>query len=236
MTIVEGARREAPTATFQGRARGWAALWLALGPLVMIASFTLAAVLDGRTNGAEDLEAVRADPALAGWSALFDVLTPPTMLAWGAAMFLVARRWARRSSWTFLVANVLQLCGLAAVVGIELVTALLFIEGVPRSTIDSVMDDRLTSSVPGVALFLMFMASIPIAFIALGIALWATRWVSRWVPVVMWLFPFADMLTPNHPKWIHVVAFVVLLAASLAVARGILRDGAPGPAPAEHTP
>ncbi|MFN8157124.1 MAG: hypothetical protein U0R68_06885 [Candidatus Nanopelagicales bacterium] len=234
MTIVE-TPTVAPVAFETARGRRWAAAWLAVGPLMMIASFGLAAVIDRSTGGLDDFEAAKAEPGLAGLSSFFDLLTPPTMLAWGAVMFLVAHRWARRSSWTFLVANVLQLCGLAAVVGIELVTALLFIDGVPRATIDSVMDDKLTGTVPGIALMLMFMVTIPIGFIALGIALWATRWVPRWVPVVMWLTPFADMLTPDHPKWLHVALFVVLLAASLAVAGGILRDGAPGPAVAEHT-
>ena len=234
MTIVD-TRLEARTVFDGRRARGWAAAWLVIGPLVMIVSFSLATVLDHVTNGAEDLDAAKADPSLAGWSALFDVLTPPTMLAWGAVMFLLARHWARRSSWTFLVANVMQLCGLAAVVGIELVTALLYVDGVPRATIDTVMNDKLTATVPGVVLFLMFMLAIPVGFVALGIALWATRWVPRWVPVIVWLFPFADMATPDHPKWLHVVAFVFLLAASGAVARGVLRDGAPLPVEAGHT-
>jgi hypothetical protein len=234
VSVVE-VRPEAPVAVFDGRARRWAALWLVVGPLVMIASFSLAAVVDTVTHGADDLEAARTDPSLAGMSALFDLLTPPTMLAWGVVMLLVTRRWAPRSAWTFVVANVLQLCGLAAVVGIELVTALLYVEGVPRATIGTVMDDRLTGTVPGVVLFLMFMSTIPIAFIALGIALWATRWVPRWVPVVMWLVPFADMLTPDHPKWLHVVVFVALLGASGAVARNVLRDGAPRPVPSGHT-
>jgi hypothetical protein len=234
MTIVE-TPTVAPVEFETARGRRWAAVWLAAGPLVMIASFGLASVLDRATGSLEDLEAAKAEPGIAGLSSLFDLLTPPAMLAWGAVMFLVVRRWARRSSWTFLVANVLQLCGLATVVGIELVTALLYIDGVPRSTIDRIMDEKLTGTVPGITLFVMFMATIPIAFIALGIALWATRWVPRWVPVVMWLTPFADMLTPDHPKWLHVGLFVVLLAASLAVAGGILRDGAPGPAVPEHT-
>lgn len=234
MTIV-GTETVAPVEFETARGRRWAAVWLTAGPLVMIASFGLASVVDRATAGMDDLEAAKAEPGLTGLGSLFDVLTPPTMLAWGAVMFLVVRRWARRSSWTFLVANVLQLCGLAAVAGIEIVTALLYVDGVPRATIDTVMDDKLTGTVPGITLFLMFMVTIPIAFIALGIALWATRWVPRWVPVVMWLTPFADMLTPDHPKWLHVVLFAVLLAASLAVAGGILRDGAPGPAVPEHT-
>lgn len=232
MTIVE-APAVAPVEFQSTRGRRWAAVWLATGPLVMIAAFGLAAVVERVTGGIEDLDAAKAEPGIAGLSSLFDLLTPPAMLAWGAVMFLVVRRWARRSSWTFLVANVLQLCALAAVVGIELVTALLYIDGVPRGTIETVMDDRLTGTVPGVALLLMFMATIPIAFVALGIALWATRWVPRWVPVVMWLIPFADMLAPDAR--LHVVIFVVLLAASLAVAGGILRDGARGPALPEHT-
>ena len=233
MTILE--TRPDVRSVFEGRGRRWAAAWLLVGPLAMIVSFSLAALLDRATNGAADLDAAKADPSLAGWAALFGVLTPPTMLAWGAVMFLVARHWARRSSWTFLVANVLQLCGLAAVTGIELVTALLYVEGVPRATIDTVMNDKLTSTVPGIVLFLMFMLAIPVGFVALGIALWATRWVPRWVPVVMWLVPFADMFSPDHPKWIHVAVFVVLLAASGAVARGVLRDGAPLHVEAGHT-
>lgn len=234
MTVVE-TRTEVRT-VFEGRARRWAAAWLLLGPLVMIASFGMATLLERATNGAEDLDAAKADPALAAWAGLFDLLTPPAMLAWGAVMLLVARRWGRRSSWTFAVANVLQLCGLSAVVGIELVTTLLYIDGVPRDTIAGVTDDRLASTVPGLVLILMFMLAIPVAFISLGIALWATRWVPRWVPVVVWLTPFADMLTPDHPKWMHVALFAVLLAASGAVARGVLRDGAPLPVEAEHTP
>jgi hypothetical protein len=81
----------------------------------------------------------------------------------------------------------------------------------------------------------MFMLCLPIAFAALGIALWATRWVPRWVPIVFWLLPFADLLSPEHPKWIHTLVFVVLLAAFGALARSILRDGAPSPVEAGHT-
>ena len=94
MTIVE-TPTVAPVAFETARGRRWATVWLAAGPLVMIASFGLASVLDRATGGMEDLEAAKAEPGLAGLSSLFDLLTPPAMLAWGAVMFLVVRRWAR---------------------------------------------------------------------------------------------------------------------------------------------
>jgi hypothetical protein len=233
MTILD-TRSEVRT-VFDGRSRRWAAAALLVGPLVMIASFGIAALIDGATGSSDDLVASVAQPGLAAWSALFNVLTPPTMLAWGVVVFLIARRWGPRSAWTGLVAMVLQLFGLASVVGIELVATLLYADGVSRATIDTVMDDGLPGTLPGTVLVVMFMLCIPIAFAAIGIALWATAWVPRWVPVVLWLFPFADMLSPDHPKWIHVAVFGVLLAASATLARGVLRDGAPLPADAGHT-
>ena len=229
MTIVDS-RPEIRPVFLDRRPRRWAAAALVLGPLVMTTSFAIAAVVDGRTDGADDLEASQLQPALTGWSALFDLLTPPAMLAWGAVIFLIARRWAPRSAWTALVALVLQLFALAAVVGIQLITGLLYVDGVARDTIDKAMDDGLPGTVPGVVLMVWFVLCIPIGFVAIGIALWATRWVPRWIPIVFWLFPFGDMATPDHPKWIHVAVFGVLLAASAALARAVLRDGAPLPA------
>ena len=46
MTVVE-TRTEVRT-VFEGRARRWAAAWLLLGPLVMIASFGMATLLERR--------------------------------------------------------------------------------------------------------------------------------------------------------------------------------------------
>jgi hypothetical protein len=233
MTIVE--TRPEDRTVFEGRTRRRAAALLLLGPLVMIAASGFAAAVDAATNGADDLDAAVAQPALAGWSVLFGLLTPPAMLASGAVLLLATRRWAPRSAWTGFVAMVLQLFGLASVVGIELLAATLASDGVPRDILGTAMDEGLPGTLPGVALLVMFLLCLPIAFAALGIALWATRWVPRWVPIVFWVLPFADLLSPEHPKWIHTLVFVALLAAFGAVARGILRDGAPTPVEAGQT-
>jgi hypothetical protein len=52
----------------------------------------------------------------------------------------------------------------------------------------------------------------------------------------MWAIPFLDLGLPERPVVLHVAVFVLLTVASTALARVILRNGAPQPAPAGHTP
>ena len=120
----------------------------------------------------------------------------------------------------------LQLCGLAAVVGVEVFSAILAQHGVDPAVINNVSSNDMGSNAAAVAVFIMFMPMEVVALIALGIALWRTRWVPKVVPVLMWLFPVADMATPDHPKILHVVAFAVFLAAFSVLAHRVAGTGA----------
>lgn len=233
MTIVDTSV-SSPTTVFDGRRRRVAATFLVLGPAMMLVAFLLAAVAERSAPGQEDLEVAKAAPTSAALSTIGDLLTVPSMLAFAVVLLLVTRPWSPKVAWTGTVALVLQLCALGSVVGMELLGAVLVQDGVPVATVQHGMDAVLTSPA-GVVLGILFFPTEIVAFVLLGAALWRTRWVPRAIPVLMWVFPVLDIATPNHPKALHVVAFVLFLGAFSWLAALVLRNGAPRPTVSEHT-
>ena len=233
MTIVD-ARPAVGSAVFEGRQRVVAATFLVLGPAVMLVAFLFAALAERSAPGQEDLGVAVKAPTAAALGTIGDLLTVPSMLAFVVVILLITRPWSAKVAWSGAVAMVLQLGALGALVGMELVTAVLAQQGVPVATVQHGMDS-VASNPAGVVLEILFFPTEIVGLILVGIALWRTRWVPRFVPIFLWLFPVLDMATPNHPKILHVIAFAVFLTAFSFLAALVLRNGAPRPVPAGHT-
>jgi len=234
MTIIEAPPRTG-SSVFEGRQRTVAATLLVLGPIVMLLANVCSAWAHSKApSGAEDVGVAIAAPGLYFLGLGFDLLTPPVMLAWAVVLLLALRTWARRTTWTGFIAMVLQLCGLAAVTGMELGAATFARSGLDPTRIAHVMSDGITASSAGKVLAILFFPTEIIGFIALGIALWRTGWAPRTVAVLFIASPFIDFVASWSPVG-GVGFFVAFLAVSAVLAAGIVRHGAPRPAIAEHT-
>lgn len=233
MTIVQ--ERVQAQAVFDGRARTVAATLLVAAPSVMLLSFLVAALAERSAPGEQDAAVAVAAPTAAAIATMLDWLSVPLLLAWGAVLLLITRPWSRTAAWIGFVSLGLQACALASVVGMELLAAVLAQDGADPAALQHSFDEGLVANPAGAFLFVMFMGMEVVGLVAFGIALWRTRWAPRAVPLLMWAFPVVDLLTPNHPKIIHVVAFLVFLAAFVVLAQSVLRNGAPRPPAKEHT-
>lgn len=233
MTIVDSQPRTA--AVLDGRARATAALFLILGPALMMLAYIPTSLASQASPGLEDAALVQAQPTLMAVNGILDLLTVPAVLAYVTVLLLVTRPWARRTAWVGFVALALQACALAAVVGAELVAGVMVRSGIAVEAVKQAMDSGLTSNPEGIVLAILFLPTEIIGLVAFGIALWRTRWVPRWVPVVFFALPFVDIVVNGLSPWLSVALFAVFVAASVAVAAKVLRDGAPRPLAQEHT-
>jgi hypothetical protein len=232
MTIVESRQRAIPV--FDGRTRRTAAVFLILAPALMMLAYVPVALASQASPGLDDAALAQDQPTLVAVGHILDLLSVPAMLAYVTVLLLVSRPWARRTAWTGFVALALQACGLAAVVGMELLASVLVTNGVAAGSLEAGMDS-VPGNPAGIVLALLFFPTEIVGLIAFGIALWRTRWVPRWVPVVFIALPFADFFVNGASPWLSVALFGVFLAASAAVAITVLRDGAPRPLAQEHT-
>ena len=204
---------------FGPRERTRLAVALLSAPVIMLVAATLAAIAE-RTGD---------DPsATSSLSSLFDLITPPTLIALAIAVYLVLHPWGRKTAMTAAGAVALQACGLSAVVGIEMLGDQLVNAGISKVTVEEATDN-LAGSIPGAALMVMFLAMLLVGLIAMIVSTWRARWVPRLVPVLLGLFLLLDIGLPEHPKYLHAAAFALFLAACIALARAVMRTGAPGP-------
>jgi len=232
MTIVD--TRPITHSVFEGRQRSVAAAFLVLGPAIMLASSIMASLAQSKAPGASDVEVAVAAPTQYFLGLAFDLLTPPTLLAWVVVLLLALRPWAARTAWTGAIALGLQACGLAAVTGMELCAATLAVNGMDTTRITSVMDSGITTSSAGKVLAIMFFPTEIVGLIAIGIAVWRTRWAPRAVAVVLIASPFIDFLVNGTP-WASAGFFVLFFGASAWLAVLISRNGAPIPNSDGHT-
>jgi hypothetical protein len=233
MAIVESRVRALPV--FDGGGRTTAALFLVLAPALMMLSYVPVALASNASPGLEDSALAQAQPTLMAVNGILDLLTVPAMLAYVTVLLLASRPWARLTAWTGFVALALQACALGAVVGAELLAAVMVQSGLPFDAVREAMDSGLPSNPAGVVLVIMFFPTEIVGLIAFGIALWRTRWTARWVPVVFFALPFVDFVVNGMSPWLSVAVFAVFLVASAALARDVLHEGAPHPLAQEQT-
>ncbi len=211
--------REYGPESFEPRERTRLAVTLLGAPVIMLVAATLAAIAE-RTGDDSSVTA--------SLSVLFDLITPPALIAMAIAVYMVLHPWGRKTALTASGAIALQACGLSAVVGIEMVGDELVNAGISKVTVEQATDN-LAGSIPGAALMVMYLAMLLVGLIAMVVSTWRARWVPRLVPILLGLFLLLDIGLPEHPKYLHAAAFALFLAAFIVLARAVVRTGAPGP-------
>lgn len=233
MTIIENRYEARPV--FEGRTRSGAAWFLVLGPAFLILGTIPATAAGWLSPGLDDAGLAVAQPQLTSIGVIVDWLTVPAQLGLCWALLMITRPWSPRVAWTGFIALGLQACALASVVGMELLASVLVEDGASMAAVNGAMDSGLIADPAGIFLFAMFMGAEIVGLIAFGIALWRTRWAPKWVAIVYLVLPFADFLLNGVSKLLAGLLFTLVLAGSVVLARGVIRNGAPRPSLKEQT-
>jgi hypothetical protein len=232
MTIIE-ARLE-PNPVFTRSQRHVAAILLIVGPTLMLLSSVGSGLASSSTSGGEEWAAAIDAPAWTSASWIVGFLSVPAMICWGLVVLLIARPWSPKAAWVGAVMLIVQVCALAAVMGMELVRNVLAQEGTDPVAVQTILDSAVPATPAGIVLMLAFLPTLVIALICFGFALWRTGWVPRWIAILFMAFPFIDFFT-SEIAWASAGAFLALLTSSAVLAMRVFSDGAPRPARREET-
>ncbi len=207
---------------------------LAAGSLCLTAVLSLVSVLLAPEFVADpvDLLAVIDEAGgIAVVSALAFGLAQLPFLVGVVAVAALAHRRAPRTAWAGGVLAVLGGFGHAVFAGVNLTWLAMSADAANREALAGVVT-RVESG-PAVVFMAAGLLGTVLGLLLLGVALFRSRAVPRWVPVALWAFLATEFVLSNLTAWAAPLAGLLYLAAFVALAAAVLRDGDVTPAPAE---
>jgi len=192
-----------PAAQFTPLGRAAAAGTLVLGAALQLASFL---TIPNHDETADRLEWIAANPSQADASKLFDILAMPFLFGTVLVYVLLSRRRSLRLAYAGGILLGCGMVGLSMLQGYETLEFGLVTDGrFALATLADAVDD--ISSVPAIAMLLLFLPGVFFGLLTMAVALWRSRAVPRGAVVLIPAFMVTDIFLQQGVAG-HAIALV----------------------------